>query len=516
MHKGSDTQIENWESAAETMNHGSVVVAPKPTTPLSRRPFAGNSWFVLFALLILLGSASFVTFQERIFAQSEHIVLTLQGSTSLGDELMPKLAAAFLRDELGAVQTGSRVAGKDVKGHSYLHVWGKVPGRSGLQVIEIYASGSSVAFECLAAEGSTHSCDIGMASRPITDSDKEEFPALRRLGDHSTEHVVALDGIAIIVNPQNPVSELSVPQLQAIYSGQITSWKAVGGPDVPIEVYGRDRDSGTFDTFTEKVFGKEVATPSQSEALPLARQIADSGLMVDAVMHSPNAIGYVSSPMIRSAKALAISDGTGPAFRPTHLSIVTEDYPICRRLLLYDWEAPGSLMDAFVRYVVYKPGQTLVEQTPFVDLTPKIFPVVPPQNAPRAYKEIASKYSRIGLSFHFSSREDQPASESSDQFDNLARVNVLRLRTYLAQRGRTGDDIVLLGFSDKHEEGIGSQNPARMEAEGLATSLRAIGVVVPDQNIRDFGAQLQVASNDSPEGRRKNRRVEAWIRNGLQ
>jgi phosphate transport system substrate-binding protein len=498
------------------MNHGSVAVARKPALPLSRRPFEGNSWLGLFAVLFLLGSASFVIFQERIFAQSEHIVLTLQGSTSLGDELMPQLAAAFLRDELGAVQTGSRVAGKDVKGHSYLRVWGKIPGRSGLQVIEIYASGSRAAFECLAAEGSTHPCDIGMASRPVTDSDKEEFPALRRLGDHSTEHVVALDGIAIIVNPQNPVSELSIPKLQAIYSGQITSWRTVGGPDVPIKVYGRDRNSGTFDTFTEKVFGKEGATPSRSEAVPVDRQIADSGLMVDAVMHSPNAIGYVSSPMIRSAKALAISDGTGPAFRPTHLSIVTEDYPICRRLLLYDWDAPGSLMDAFVRYVVYKPGQTLVEQTPFVDLTPKIFPVVPTQNAPRAYREIASKYSRIGLSFHFSSKDGQPALESSDQFDNLARVNVLRLRTYLAQRGRTGDDIVLLGFSDGHEAGIGSQNPARVGAEGLAKSLRAIGVIVPDQNIRDFGAQLPVASNDSPEGRRKNRRVEVWIRNGLQ
>ncbi len=508
--------MENWESAAATMNHSSVAVARKPATSLSSRPFAASSWLGLFVLLILLGSASFVIFQKHILAQSEHIVLTVQGSTSLGDELMPKLATAFLRDELGAVRTGTRVAGKDVKGHSYLHVWGKVPGRSGLQVIEIYASGSSAAFECLAAEGGTHSCDIGMASRPITDSDKEEFPALRRLGDHSTEHVVALDGIAIIVNPQNPVSELSIPQLQAIYSGQITSWKAFGGPDVPIEVYGRDRDSGTFDTFTEKVFGKESATPSPSLALPVNRQIADSGLMVNAVMHSPNAIGYVSSPMIRGAKTLAISDGTGPAFRPTHLSIATEDYPICRRLLLYDWEAPGSLMDAFVRYVVYKPGQTLVEQTPFVDLTPKIFPVVAPQNAPRAYSEIASKYSRIGLSFHFSGKEGQPASESSDQFDNLARVNVLRLRTYLAQRGLTGDDIVLLGFSDGHEAGIGSQNAARMEAEGLATSLRAIGVIVPHQNILDFGAQLPVASNDLPEGRRKNRRVEAWVRNGFQ
>jgi len=177
----------------------------------------------------------------------------------------------------------------------------------------------------------------------------------------------------------------------------------VGGPDAPIELYGRDRESGTFEMFTEKVFGKDALANPPHSAVSSNRQIADSSLIVDAVLHTPNAIGYVSSPMIRDAKALAISDGSGPAFRPTELAIVTEDYPICRRLLLYDWDAPGSLMDAFVRYVVYKPGQTLVAETPFVALIPRLFSVIPPQNAPAPYKEVASKYSRIGLSFHFSS-----------------------------------------------------------------------------------------------------------------
>jgi hypothetical protein len=124
---------------------------------------------------------------------------------------------------------------------------------------------------------------------------------------------------------------------------------------------------------------------------------------------------------------------------------VTEDYPICRRLLLYDWDAPASLMNAFVRYLVYKPGQTLVSRTPFVELTPKIFPAVPPQNAPAAYKDFASKYSRIGLSFHFSSEQVDATTDSTNQLDNLARVNVLRLRTFLAQRGGTGDCIRLIG-----------------------------------------------------------------------
>ena len=355
-----------------------------------------------------------------------------------------------------------------------------------------------------------------MASRPISNLDTTTYPALRRQGDRTAEHVVALDGIAIIVNPKNPVSQLSVPQLRGIYTGHITNWKALEGNNAPIELYGRNQDSGTFEMFTEKVIGRDGLASAEISAVPRDHQIADSGSLVDAVMNSANAIGYVSSSMVKAAKALPISDGRGPALLPTKLSIVTEDYPICRRLLLYDWEAPGSLMDAFIRYVVYNPGQTLVTQTPFFDLTPRVFPVVAPQKAPRAYKAIASKYSRIGLSLHFSSEQADTASNTNEQLDSLARVNVLRLRTFLAQHGDTGNDILLIGFGDGHQIGAESHRLARMRAETVAASLREVGVIVPDQNIQDFGTLLPVASNESPEGRQKNRRVEVWLRNELQ
>jgi len=465
----------------------------------------------LVALISFAGAAVFI-FRYHIFEPAEHIILSLKGSTTLGDELMPKLAEGFLRNEMGATQTGVKIAAKDANGHSRMDVWGAIPGRPGLQVIRVDASESSTAFECLAATDDSNACDIGMASRPISLLDKERFPAIATLGDRPTEHVVALDAIAIIVNPHNPLSQLSIPQLRAIYTKQVTNWKELGGNDAPIEIFGRDRDSGTFEMFTEKVIGRDTSSNANAFAVRPDHQIGDSSLMVDAVMRSANAVGYVSSPMVRGAKALRVSDGIGPAFSPTELSIVTEDYPICRRLLLYERDAPGTLMDAFVRYVVYKPGQRLVSQTPFVELTPKVFPVLPPQDAPASYKDIASKYSRIGLSFHFLSEQTEAAADSHNQLDNFARINILRLRTFLAQHGGTGDDIVLLGFADEHEV---NRNLALKRAESVATSLRGIGVVVPRQNVRDFGANLPVASNNTPEGMQKNRRVEVWVRNGL-
>jgi phosphate transport system substrate-binding protein len=493
------------------------------SAPPLELPAAGNgavedrykSWVLLVASLVLLSGAFVVFAHNWMLSASEHILLSLYGSTTLGDELAPTLAEAFLHDEFGAEKTGVKVEGRDAEGHPYMHVWGKVPGIRALQVIVIHPTGSGDAFKCLAKESGPDYCDIGMSSRPINDLDRRLHPDIRSLGDRNTEHVIALDGIAVIVNPGNLVSQLSIPQLRAIYAGQIRNWREVGGTDAPIELYGRDQNSGTFEMFTEKVMGKDASATERSAFVPLDHQIGDSDLIVEAVMRSPNAIGYVSWPLIKGTKALLISDGSGPAIPPTQLSVVTEDYPICRRLLFYAWDEPGSLANSFIRYVTYKRGQAIVGKTPFVELTPRIFPVVPPTKAPAAYMNIASKYSRIGLSFHFSSAQAVANEDANNNLDNLADINVLRLRTFLAQHGGTGDDILLIGFADTAEGGSSKERLAHKRAESVATGLRAVGVVVPSENIRDFGTELEVASNDTPEGRSKNRRVEVWVRNGL-
>jgi phosphate transport system substrate-binding protein len=472
-------------------------------------------WEISAVCALMLAGIGLFLFRDKVFGPPEHIVLSLRGSTSIGDELVPKLAEAFLRDEFGATETGQRVKGHDAGGHPVLHVWGKVPGKPGLQVIEIYATGSGAAFKCLSAEIGPDYCDIGMSSRPMSDSDMRLSPQGRNLEDRPAEHVVALDAIAVIVNSENPVSQLSIPQVRSIYSEEIKNWKEVGGDDAPIELYGRDSNSGTFEMFTEKVLGKNSMATARQVALPRDRQKGDSSQIVDAVMRSRNAIGYASSPLVKNVKTLSISDGSSRAFLPTELSIVTEDYPICRRLLLYDWDTPGSMENAFMRYATYKPGQAIVDQTPFAELTAKVFHVEPPKGSPVAYRKIALGYSRVGLSFHFSAANAEAAENAGNQLDNLAKINILRLRTFLSQHGGTGDDILLIGFADQVEDRVSNRRLAHQRAEGVANDLRAIGVVVPVANIRDFGADLPVASNDSPEGRSKNRRVEVWVRNGL-
>jgi phosphate transport system substrate-binding protein len=482
----------------------------KPTFDGGSKKSRSRLWFgAVLAVVCLLVAGFFVA--RYLIKPREETILVMRGSTSVGDELAPKMAEAFLRDQLKAEKTGSYVAGKDDLGHIRVRVWGEVPGKSARQVIEVFAKGSSDAFACLAAETAQDRCDLGMSSRPFSDQDRRKYPSLVNLSSAANEHVIALDGIAVIVNPSNSVSKLSMQQLRAIYTGKITNWNQVGGANAPIDLYGRDKDSGTAAMFAEMVVGKE---PQQ---VPANHQMKDSDAIVDVVMQSASAIGYVSSPLVKHAKSLAISDGSGAALRPTELAIVTEDYPIGRRLFLYQSNLEhDSITASFVAFAVNAPGQRVVSQAHYVGLTPKSFPAVDvPPDAPSDYKEIASKYNKLGLSFRFASGQASLGPKTPDQLDNLANDNVARLETYLTQHKEAAGDVVLIGFTDNVGAADYNKSLALSRAGSVADRLAADDFRIPAGHISSFGAQLPIASNETQTGKGRNRRVEVWVPKGL-
>ena len=124
---------------------------------------------------------------------------------------------------------------------------------------------------------SNGSCDIGLASRALTDDEK---------AGGLTETIVALDGIAVIVNADSQVSDLSVEQIGQIFSGEITNWKDVGGADAEIACIGREANSGTRDGF-------ESITDTKDKC-KLSQELTSTGAVIEAVKNSPNAIGYAS------------------------------------------------------------------------------------------------------------------------------------------------------------------------------------------------------------------------------
>ena len=133
-------------------------------------------------------------------------------------------------------------------------------------------------------------CDIGLSSRALKDDEK---------ASGLVETVVALDGIAIVVNPENPVSDLDIDTIAKIYTGEITNWKDVGGNDAEIVLIGREAGSGTRDGF-ESITGTK-------DACKLDQELTSTGGVIEAVAGNPNAIGYASlSAVGDSVKALTV------------------------------------------------------------------------------------------------------------------------------------------------------------------------------------------------------------------
>lgn len=155
-------------------------------------------------------------------------------------------------------------------------------------------------------------CDIGLASRDLKDEEKSNLNGT----------VVAIDGIGIIVNPDNPVKDLSMEQVGSIYSGKITNWKEVGGSDAPIVCIGREAASGTRDGFEEVTGTKDKCKYSQ--------ELTSTGDVVQTVAGNPNAIGYASVASVNdSVKALSIEGVT-----PTTETIQGGTYKIQRNFVM--------------------------------------------------------------------------------------------------------------------------------------------------------------------------------------
>ena len=163
-------------------------------------------------------------------------------------------------------------------------------------------------------------CDIADMSRFMKD---KEFAAAVEKGIMPVAHVVAMDGIAIIVHPSNPIKNLTVQQVRDIYMGKITNWKQLGGPDVAIVMISRDTNSGTYETFESLVMNNEKIHEK-------AEYVGSNGAIRQRVQSTPAAIGYVGLGFVdRSVKALEI-DGILPDMNTVSSGI----YPIARPLFM--------------------------------------------------------------------------------------------------------------------------------------------------------------------------------------
>lgn len=417
--------------------------------------------------------------------ENPEMVLRLHGSNTVGEHLAPALLEAFLADK-GITET------KWIQGDAEVERQLQYIKGDKAYAIELHAHGSSTAFKDLLAG----SADMGMASRQIKDKEVEALkPQYGNLGLAGNELIIGLDGLATIVNPQNPISKLTTEQIAQVFSGEIKNWKDLGGEDLAINIYARDGNSGTWDTFKNlvlKVHQKKLSADAQ--------RFESSSELSDLVAADKGGIGFIGLPYINNSKALSIaaSQWSNPIY-PTRFTVSTEDYPLARRLYMYAPSSSSAFVKEFANFTTSTAGQDVVEKIGLVSQNIKREKTYKIKGAPKAYNDYTEVASRLSVNFRFKS--------GSNQLDNKGQKDVLRLVEYMTKH--QGRRIVLMGFSDALGEAKKNIKLSYMRANVLEKELMSYGLNVTA--VEGFGSQLPIASNKTAMGRSKNRRVEVWV-----
>jgi len=200
-------------------------------------------------------------------------------------------------------------------------------------------------------------CDVATMSRFLKLGEYEAAVAAKRM---PVAHIVAMDGLPILVHPGNPVKNLSLDQVRDIFSGKITNWNQVGGPNVRIVMVSRDTNSGTYETFDQVVMrGDKIAANCE--------YVGSNGAIRQRVQSTPAAIGYAGLGFVdNTVKALEINQ-----VYPTRATVASGKYAVSRPLYMFTNEYPklGSHLHGFINIYLSAKGQEIVEEIGFVPVT---------------------------------------------------------------------------------------------------------------------------------------------------
>lgn len=261
---------------------------------------------LVLSLLTACSTAADKTPDESSAPKAAQTTVSTDGSTSM-EKVIGYLSEAYMEDNAGIKVT-----------------YNPTGSGSGIQAV---------------SEGR---CDIGLSSRDLKD---EEAKTLNQT-------VVAIDGIAIIVNLQNTVTDLTVAQIKSIYTGEVTNWKDIGGSDMPIVLIGREAASGTRDGF-ESITGTK-------DACKYAQELTSTGDVIQTVSSNPNAIGYASLAAVKDTVKTLSVEGVAPSKD----TIQNGTYKIQRDFVFVTKkDAPlGDTAQKFFDFATSKDADTLIEK----------------------------------------------------------------------------------------------------------------------------------------------------------
>ncbi len=286
---------------------------------------------------------------------------------------MTALKKGFMRNVLktllavAVVATAGAQAGTiTVKGSDTLVIlaqkWAEVyMGKNPGTKIQVTGGGTGTGFAAL----QNQTTDLCNASRKIRAA--EIANCVKAFGKRPTEYKVALDGLSVYVNAENPTKELSLDQLELIFTGKLKNWKAVGGPDAPITVYSRENSSGTYEFFKEHVLkGKDFTAGAQT--------MPGTAAVLQAVAKDKTGIGYGGAAYGAGAKHLLVKkDDSSPGIEPTETNVVNSTYPIWRYLFIYVNPAlDKGEVAAYLNWIRSDEGQKVVKDIGYFPLSAKL------------------------------------------------------------------------------------------------------------------------------------------------
>ncbi len=413
---------------------------------------------------------------------------------------MPALAAAYL----GSLKATDVQVTKGEADH--VVVRGSLDGAA--VGLDVTAGGSAKGLENLLAG----TADVAVATRRINAEERQKLSVLGAMTSAANEHVLGLDGIAVIVNKANSVAGLNREQLASILSGAASDWSSFGvaaddewsavgvtgkgGPvSSGVHVYLPDDRSGIAEVVQSAVLGNKPWA-KDAERQPSYQAVADK------VIADPGGVGLVPMPAVNGARAVPIADLDDPPLMPTAFTVASEDYLLTHRLYLYTAQSsPNPQAARFVDFALSAEGQAVVRKAGFVELAVKAERRAAPAGAPQDYVRFTANARRLSSTFRF-----EPGSSG---FDSRAQRDLDRVVDYLRENDLSGSAVRVLGFADSMGGKNVNQQLSVDRANQVAQAFAQRGIA--GVTIAGLGSSLPVADNASEDGRRRNRRVEIWV-----
>ncbi len=442
--------------------------------------------------------------------------LTFSGAPEMADVLLPALVEGFARRrgyrlERSTLERGLRYA-------LYEADTGREEGGEDRKTAEftILRSSSGEGIADLLSEQADFALSLREASPEEAARAREA--GLGNLASVRQARVIALDAMAVIVAPSNPVRRISLADLRAIYTGKITNWRELGGEDAPITPYLPEDDAGLAALFRATMLRGAKLTEA-------VIRLPDNDAVIRKLVRDPFGIGIASLARHGAAEVLTLTGSCGFDVAPDAQAIKAEDYPLTAPLYLY---LPGRRLPRigreFLSYLRSDPAQMVVRRAGLVDQVPGELPVEAQgrrlANAILAAGEeigleelqemarLMTDYSRLSVTFRF--------RDGSSALDAPSLSNIALLADALEAGRYDGRALLFVGFSDGQGAAGANRRLALKRARAVLGAIREAAETLDEARTEmraiAFGEALPIACDDTPWGRQVNRRVEVWLR----